>query len=132
MSIFPEIIAGYGAALVAVEGLDVQVREPGVHLIPTDPIEMIASGPKAYSVLLVVLPEGVNVCRHKRYGFLDEVTLVRYPVPTTAGDFGARLREALRPVVEAELATALAEKNAAVAAHGARGIEATDAVRRIG
>lgn len=133
MSIYPEILAGYGAALKAVEGMAVDVHEPGVYRgIPSDPIEMIASGPAAYSILLMPLQEGINVCRHGRYGFLEDTTMVNYPVVHTDATFDDRLREVLRPVVEAELAKANEEKQVAITEHGPKGIEARDAVRRIG
>jgi hypothetical protein len=118
MAIYPEIIAGYGASLKAVEGLDVTIHEPGVPNLSDDPIEMLQGGPAAYSILLVVLPEGVNVCRHGQFGFLTKTTMVDYPVSHQDGAFEDRLRAVLRPVVKAELATAATEKAAAVAEHG--------------
>lgn len=131
MSIYPEILAGYGAALKALDGLDVTVKEPGVMSIPTDPIEMIMSSPDAFSILCVPLPDGINVCRHKIYGFLDDCTMVDYPCPTDAPDFDEQLAAVLRPVVEQQLAIAADKRGEALADAGPSGIEARNQVRRI-
>jgi hypothetical protein len=70
MSIYPEILAGYEAVRDLATTDRVTVKDPrNIGRVPSDPLEMMASFPTAYTVELVPLRDGINVCPWGRYGF---------------------------------------------------------------
>lgn len=134
MTIYPAVLAGYQALLTYRQGMPgrLRLRDPRVPPVhPTDPLSVMASFPPAYSVEVVPLPEGVNVCRHGKYGFGQEYRMVDYPVPHDDPDFAALLIEALGPVVEEFLAKAEADERAERAANPTGPHESYEAIREV-
>jgi hypothetical protein len=133
MAIYPEILAGYQAAVAILAGSGAVVKDPRVPtVISSDPIAMVAAGPAAYSVLVVPLQDGVNVCRFGRFGIGMTIRFVEYPCSHEESDFPERFASVLTEVVDAELRAAAKERADAIAKHGPGGIEAWDQIRRIG
>ncbi|MFI6302140.1 hypothetical protein ACIBCH_09730 [Amycolatopsis thailandensis] len=134
MSIDPAITAGYEATkkILADKPLH-QIEHVGQRLrrLPTDPMGLLNSFPPAYTVQVMVLPEGANLIRNSKYGFLDETNLVTWPVPTDAPDFEAKLAEVLVPAVDEFLRKASEDKAAKTAKDPNSSHESRDQIRRI-
>lgn len=112
MALIPAVAAGYTAARELLAGTGISIKNPGVMtVIPSDPINLFASFPPAYSVLAVPLPEGINLVYNGRFGFADDMyELVEYPVAHDDPEFTAKLKDVLMPVVEKFLAHAAADE----------------------
>lgn len=132
MDLYPEVVAGYDAARELLADTTVTVRDPNVLPgIPSDPIELLGSFPPAYSVLAMPLPEGINMVRHGKFGFIATTRLVEYPVPHDDAEFTAKLKEVLMLVVEEFLAEAAADEKRQ-RAESPEGIhESREAIREI-
>lgn len=104
----PEILAAYEAARQMLAEHAVTVTDPRVITpIPTDPTEILGTNPIAYSVEARAERNGINLCRHGRFGLGVEWLFVKYPAPPTDPEFAARLAEVLVPAAEVLLAKAL-------------------------
>lgn len=112
MAPYPEVVAGYNAARELLADTGVRIKDPSVFTpISSDPLNMFASFPPAYSVDAVPLPEGINMVRNGRFGFVDnEYRIVKYPVSHDDPEFTAKLKDVLMPVVEEFLAHAAADE----------------------
>lgn len=112
MGLYPEVVAGYNAARELLADTGVRIKEPGVFTpISSDPMNLFASFPPAYSVDAVPLPEGINMVYNGRFGFVDNLyEMVAYPVAHDDPEFTAKLKAVLMPVVEKFLAHAAADE----------------------
>jgi hypothetical protein len=134
MSIYPSVLAGYQALLDYRKGMParLRLRDPRVPPVrPRDPLGVMASFPPAYSVEVVPLPEGINVCRFGKFGFGEQFQMVDHPVPHDDPSFAARLIEAIGPVVEEFLAAAEAHEKAERAANPTGPHESYEAIREV-
>jgi hypothetical protein len=133
MSIYPEIIAGYEAAVSALAEHAVSIKDPRVlSTFPTDPMEMIRSGPAAYSVYGVLRRDSIYLERTGRFGFDEESIVVDFPVPHTDPDFAERFAEVLVPAAEGLLARAMERSHVERAALSGKPVEAWEAVTELG
>lgn len=111
MALIPEVAAGYNAARELLTDTGVRIKDPSVlTVIPSDPLGLFASFPPAYSVDAVPLPEGINMIRNGKFGFIETTQLVKYPAAHDDPEFTAKLKDVLMPVIEKFLAHAAADE----------------------
>jgi hypothetical protein len=133
MSVYPQILAGYEAVRDLATDR-VTVKDPhNIGRIPSDPLEMMASFPAAYTVELVPLRDGINVCPWGRYGFPEgDMQLVPYGIDHIEPGFPAAIQGAVRPVIDEQLARLDKVRDADhKAAKPGEVFESRDAIRRI-